>query len=88
MIGPPLEDLDGHDFFALYVFALSNFTKAAAKPEAMKLVFTDPAVQHIPGLDLCVNTSLERDTERKCVECVTTFSQHIMHKHTTKLSDE
>lgn len=42
--GPSLEDLDSRDFFCVYVFALSNVTKAATKPEAPELVLTDPAV--------------------------------------------
>lgn len=49
MIGPLLEDLDGHDFFGCHVFALGNVTEAASEPEALELVLAAAAVQHIPG---------------------------------------
>lgn len=41
---PPLEDLDSGDFFGVYVFTLSNITKAATELEVPELVLADPAV--------------------------------------------
>lgn len=50
--GHLLEDLDGHGVFGIRHSALSDFAKAAAIPEAPKLVISDPAGQLVPGLEI------------------------------------